>query len=211
MKKKDTTIHYCRQCLRTHLQKRQLGAHLCLWQGSWSGATFAVQEWAQARTAQAESWSSWRQGSWEGSWLQANSEKWENKKTSYPLSLVWSWFNRDFLWNSSTVLSSFYSLGDENAESSGCESFEILRLCFNQEVRVVWCLTWLGCKYFAPELLHWSNQEIKLRSSGFSHLCASNVKIWLQRISPISCTFSLLNCSVLREDYLNQYRIRNQV
>lgn len=138
-------------------------------------------------------------------------KKWENKKTSYPLSWVWSWFNRDFLWNSSTVWSSFYSFVDENAESSGCESFEIRHLCFNQEVRVVWCLTWLGCKYFPPELLHWSNQEIKLRSSGFSQLCANNVKIWLQRISPISCRFGLLNFSVLWEDHLNQYRIRNRV
>lgn len=80
-----------------------------------------------------------------------------------------------------------------------------------QSGRVVCCLTWLGCKYFAPELLHWSNQEIKLRSSGFSQLCANNVKIWLRRISPISWRFSLLNCSILWEDHLNQYRIRNQV
>lgn len=204
--KKRHSTHHCRQCLRSDLQKRQLGALLCCAKGR-----IRICCWAQARRAQTESWSSWRQGNREGTWFQINSAKWENKKTSYPLSLVWSWFNSDFLWNSSTVLSSFYSLGDENAESSGCESFEILHLCFNQEVRVVWCLTWLGCKYFAPELLHWSNQEIKLRSSGFSQLCANNVKIWLQRISPISCMFGLLNCSVLREDHLNQYRIRNHV
>lgn len=160
MKKKRYNRHYCRQCLGTQSQKRQLGACLCVWQSSWSGATAAAQEWAQARTAQNESW---RQGNREGSWFQIQSAKWENKKTSYPLSLVWSWFNRVFLWNSSTILSSIYSLGDENAESSGCDSCEILHLWFNQEVRVVCCLTWLGCKYFAPELLHWSNKTEELR------------------------------------------------